>query len=902
MSKKTKKIIKNSIMILVSSILLAFFVTANTGGTWLWATESEPIDETINSSNGDEIATASETGSDETGGEGGSNDGESSGGVVLTGPGSDDGETGSIDDTTSTPDSSTESSSEATGSSGTTDSSSSSSSSESTSETGSESGSTNESGSSESEVSAEDGVCYITYSGTDGTKTEYFTSLSAAVDGAINISEQIHSGGNGSFVPEIVMTKEVSLSSSINTTDLPSLTINFNGNNVNLGSGVALNLGSCNLTLYDSKATTINYTQNATNVRPAGILGEGTAIINTTGTVTINSGYYRNLSGAVITGSKKVTVTNAYLLAGDYIVSSTMALDLKSGFFMFTKAAYEDSYCAFTTPSGMQLSACKITISNSGADGSTINGYSLNSCYFKVTLLQHGQTSDTNPTYDCASFEAAFDKASEVSQANDGIEAVITINDKSITSVNLSQTYTLKKDSSSDYAPFVTLKNIPIARKSESGAQFYDQALFKVTNGKLGFTDCTVDGNISDSEISQGSMIIVDSGATIVLMGTKDKGTVIKNNVGLKGNIASDPCAGIYIKNGGKIQFEGNVKVNNNKQYDGSSKTYTARNVYLDTTAEILISGPITTTEGYVIGLTTAATSIEKGTVVGTLGSSYITKIKAGDYSVIDLSAFYIDEGASYFLNCDVNDYTLIWDKYSSYLPEAGVMRIEYLILIIGIIGFLFKNVAWIKGNQEAEHYITVLSMVCLLLGAAIGFYHIRSESMMVARNNAIVEDMAAEMAAASQKEAVKLSDHENAVVEEEEQPAVVVPDDGRDYIGIIEIDPLGIKLPILARYTDEDMKTTPCVYYGNLENDNLVIVGHNYDSQFGDFNKLAQSDLVEIKISLLDGSTYVYESIDIEYLNPDQIDEMVTGEWDLTLFTCSYSGEKRIAIRANRK
>ena len=123
-----------------------------------------------------------------------------------------------------------------------------------------------------------------------------------------------------------------------------------------------------------------------------------------------------------------------------------------------------------------------------------------------------------------------------------------------------------------------------------------------------------------------------------------------------------------------------------------------------------------------------------------------------------------------------------------------------------------------------------------------------------------------------------------------------LIPSDGREYYGVVEIPQLQIKLPVLSTYTDADMKTTPCVYYGCRENNDLVIVGHNYASQFGTLNDVSQDFLVYLHMP--DGSVYKYKSVATESLNPDQVDEMLMGDWDLTLFTCSYSGEKRIAVR----
>ena len=50
-----------------------------------------------------------------------------------------------------------------------------------------------------------------------------------------------------------------------------------------------------------------------------------------------------------------------------------------------------------------------------------------------------------------------------------------------------------------------------------------------------------------------------------------------------------------------------------------------------------------------------------------------------------------------------------------------------------------------------------------------------------------------------------------------------------------------------------------------------------------------------------MDGNTFTYEITEIENLDPKQVREMVTGEWDLTLFTCTLGNESRIAVRCDR-
>ena len=128
----------------------------------------------------------------------------------------------------------------------------------------------------------------------------------------------------------------------------------------------------------------------------------------------------------------------------------------------------------------------------------------------------------------------------------------------------------------------------------------------------------------------------------------------------------------------------------------------------------------------------------------------------------------------------------------------------------------------------------------------------------------------------------------------------------GENYktIATLKIDKIALDCPIISKYSESNIKIAPARLIGPDPNEsgNLVIVGHNYDSQFGDFNLLGKDEVITAKLTMLDGTEYVYESKLMENLNPDQIDEMLAGQWDMTLFTCSYSGEKRITIRFDLK
>lgn len=119
----------------------------------------------------------------------------------------------------------------------------------------------------------------------------------------------------------------------------------------------------------------------------------------------------------------------------------------------------------------------------------------------------------------------------------------------------------------------------------------------------------------------------------------------------------------------------------------------------------------------------------------------------------------------------------------------------------------------------------------------------------------------------------------------------------GNNYIGIIYIPGLNnLALPVIENCSEKNLKISICKYYGSLKENNLVIAGHNYKSSFGKLSRLTTGSLVYFKDA--SGNIYKYHCKKIETLSPKSVREMVTGDWDLTLFTCTYDGTNRVAYR----
>lgn len=122
---------------------------------------------------------------------------------------------------------------------------------------------------------------------------------------------------------------------------------------------------------------------------------------------------------------------------------------------------------------------------------------------------------------------------------------------------------------------------------------------------------------------------------------------------------------------------------------------------------------------------------------------------------------------------------------------------------------------------------------------------------------------------------------------------------DGNDYIGIISIPAIDRELPVFSEWDYTNLKTAPCRYTGTAYLGNMVICAHNYDIHFGSLKYLSYGDT--ITFTDMDGNVFTYEVIEIETLDPYAVEEMTTGEWDLTLFTCTVGGATRVTVRCER-
>lgn len=129
------------------------------------------------------------------------------------------------------------------------------------------------------------------------------------------------------------------------------------------------------------------------------------------------------------------------------------------------------------------------------------------------------------------------------------------------------------------------------------------------------------------------------------------------------------------------------------------------------------------------------------------------------------------------------------------------------------------------------------------------------------------------------------------------EMPTVEV--DGNFYIGILEIHALELSLPVISEWNDTRLKQAPCRYKGSAYLDNLIIAGHNYKKHFGGLKNLQIGDT--ITFTDMDEHCFSYTVTALEELDGTAIEAMESGDWDLTLFTCTIGGKKRVTVRCKK-
>ena len=194
--------------------------------------------------------------------------------------------------------------------------------------------------------------------------------------------------------------------------------------------------------------------------------------------------------------------------------------------------------------------------------------------------------------------------------------------------------------------------------------------------------------------------------------------------------------------------------------------------------------------------------------------------------------------------------------------------------------------------------------ILCIVIGgvlllAALGLYGYNryEDAQAGAEAQVVVQDLEQKLEQTVSKAASTETSTDSEEMLSPELPVVML--DGYDYIGVISIPAIDIKLPVMSNWSYPKLKISPCREFGSSRTDDLVIAAHNYESHFGKLGSVSVGD--NVIFTDMDGveNHYIVQKTDI--LQPTDVDAVEHSGYDLVLYTCTYGGKTRITVFCDR-
>ena len=194
--------------------------------------------------------------------------------------------------------------------------------------------------------------------------------------------------------------------------------------------------------------------------------------------------------------------------------------------------------------------------------------------------------------------------------------------------------------------------------------------------------------------------------------------------------------------------------------------------------------------------------------------------------------------------------------------------------------------------NKKGLIFI-IAGLLFIMAALALFVYNTIQSENAGTSSQRIVASLKEQIAKESESAAELPTDNPDRVM-----PALTV--EGERYVGILSIPALDLTLPVGEWFSDDSIQVTPCLYSGSIYKRDMVIGAHNYDAHFGRISTLGIGE--EVKFTDAEGHEFDCEVVNIETLRPEQTEELTVkkskNDWDISLFTCNYSGSERVTVR----
>lgn len=195
--------------------------------------------------------------------------------------------------------------------------------------------------------------------------------------------------------------------------------------------------------------------------------------------------------------------------------------------------------------------------------------------------------------------------------------------------------------------------------------------------------------------------------------------------------------------------------------------------------------------------------------------------------------------------------------------------------------------------RNKAGKYVMLLGVLCIVAALSLAVYNAWDDHRATVESAEIMDEVRTAIVQRTEQEP---DTEENNVANKK-----TITVDGDTFLGCLLVPSMGLEIPIRSQFSMEGMESAAVCYAGSMEENNLVIGGHNYSRIFRPIKQLPEGALVQI----LDagGKVTDYEVVSLEILNPNQVDALTadSDDWDLSLFTCTTGGGSRYVVRCAR-
>ena len=227
-------------------------------------------------------------------------------------------------------------------------------------------------------------------------------------------------------------------------------------------------------------------------------------------------------------------------------------------------------------------------------------------------------------------------------------------------------------------------------------------------------------------------------------------------------------------------------------------------------------------------------------------------------------------------------------------LPQTGQLWWPLPVMIGLAVALMVAALACRKRSplKKRDWETLLVSLSILLVAASIGLYtyNVMDSNRAGAAAQTVVNQLHSDMPAAGNTETETASTPEPYKVMQTKEV------NGQSYIGTLHIPALSLELPVIAEWSYSALRVAPCRYMGSVYQDNMILCAHNYSTHFGRLAELKVDD--EAVFTDIEGNAYTYHMTAQEIISGTDPAAMESGDWDLTIFTCTIGGKNRVTIR----